>query len=906
MIADPASLDDIGFAPPSNLDWPLLERLPVLLAADDCSAATCRQLLVQSQQELQQRFRDDEPIESLVGARAAFVDCLLANLWRNRLSADLAERLTLAAVGGYGRCELHPYSDIDIMVLTTDSLTDADRTQLEQFLTFLWDIGLEVGNSVRTVSECAEESVADVGVMTTLLEARWLAGSAALLPAMRAALAPERVWSVRDYFAAKLREQQERHLKANDTAYNLEPNVKTGPGGLRDIQTIAWVAKRYFGSESLDELATHGFLAPSELRRLKQAQAFLWKVRFGLHVLTGRREDRLLFDHQIKLAQSFGYEDGSYTLAVEQLMQRYYRTVMDVQLLNELLLQLFREAILSDESPPKPLTSQFQVRDGSLEAISDDLFARQPSALLELFVLLQQHPGLRGVRANTIRAVGRNLWLIDEEFRQNPRNHRLFLEILRAPRGVTHELRRMNNYGVLGRYIPAFGRIVGRMQYDLFHAYTVDAHTLFVVSNARRLAIPEFNQELPLVSPIMQTLPKQEIVYLGALFHDIAKGRGGDHSDLGAVDAEAFCLEQGLSRYDARLVAWLVKSHLVLSTTAQKQDIGDPQVINEFARLIGDEAHLDYLYVLTCADVRGTNPKLWNSWKSSLFHDLYEKTRRALRRGLETPVDKDELVRENQSGARVLLLSAAPPAAGSSVPLSAAAIDAAWARLPEAYFLRYTPEEIAHHTLVLANPDASGEESRVAVESQLGSGTTSVLIYAPHRRHSFARATAVLDQLGVNIVDARITPADNGYSLDTYHVLEEDGTLIADAERISELQNALWSSLKRPEDSPLAVSRHAPRQLRVFRTPTQIAITTDERNARSVLELVAGDRPGLLCDVGKVLWEERVDLGAAKIGTMGERAEDVFYLTDRDRRPLSVEAAERLRQRLTEALSPSV
>jgi [protein-PII] uridylyltransferase len=895
MIADPAALDELNFPPVASLDWPLLERLPALLAAGDCSGDTCRQLLAQSQQELQQRFRDDEPVEALVRARSAFIDRLLAGLWRARLDADLAERLTLAAVGGYGRGELHPCSDVDIMVLTPESLSEGERAQIERLVAFLWDIGLEVGHSVRTVNACAEESLADVGVMTTLLEARWLAGSAALLPAMRAALAPDRVWPVRDYFAAKVREQQERHLKANDTAYNLEPNVKTGPGGLRDIQTIAWVAKRHFGAESLDELATHGFLTPSELRRLKQAQAFLWKVRFGLHVLTGRHEDRLLFDHQIRLAHSFGYEDGSYTLAVEQLMQRYYRTVMDVQLLNELLLQLFREAILTDDTPPKPLTPQFQVRDGSLEAINDDLFARQPSALLELFVLLQQHPEIRGVRAGTIRAIGRNLWLIDEEFRQNPRNHRLFLEILRAPRGVTHQLRRMNAYGVLGRYIPAFGRIVGRMQYDLFHAYTVDAHTLFVVSNARRLAIPEYNQELPLVSPIMQTLPKQEIVYLSALFHDIAKGRGGDHSDLGAVDAEAFCLEQGLSRYDARLVAWLVKSHLLLSMTAQKKDIGDPQVINEFARQIGDETHLDYLYVLTCADVRGTNPKLWNSWKSSLFQDLYEKTRRALRRGLETPVDKEELVRENQGGARALLAASG---------LTPTAIDAAWARLPEAYFLRYTPEEIAHHTQVLASPDGSGEEARVAVESQPGSGTTAVLIYAPHRRHSFARATAVLDQLGLNIVDARITPAGNGYSLDTYHVLEEDGAMIADPERLSEIHNALWASLKRPEEAPLAVMRRAPRQLRVFRTPTQITISVDVRNARSVLELVAGDRPGLLCDVGKVLWEERVDLDAAKIGTMGERAEDVFYITDRDRRPLDEAAAERLRTRLLETLSP--
>src|SRR5690606_1171177 len=404
--------------------------------------------------------------------------------------------------------------------------------------TFLWDIGREVGDSVRTAAECTEQSTADVGVMTTLLEARQLAGSEELALQLREALAPEHVWPSDRFFEAKLAEQRDRHLKANDTAYNLEPNVKNGPGGLRDLQTIGWVAKRHFGAQSLDELVEKGFLTPGELRKLKQAQSFLWKVRFGLHVLTGRHEDRLLFDHQIRLAKGFGYEDASYTLAVEQLMQRYYRTVLDVSFLNELLLQAFRDVILPGGTPTQALNARFQVRHEYLETTSPDMFARYPSALLELFLLLQQNPQVRGVSANTMRAVARHLWLIDEEFRQNPRNHRLFLDILRAPAGATHELRRMNTYGVLGRYIPSFGRIVGRMQYDLFHAYTVDAHTLFVVSNLRRLALPKYDHEMPRLSAIMQRLPRQEIIYLAALFHDIAKGRGGDHSELGAVDAE--------------------------------------------------------------------------------------------------------------------------------------------------------------------------------------------------------------------------------------------------------------------------------------------------------------------------------------------------------------------------------
>jgi [protein-PII] uridylyltransferase len=892
-VPDSTVLDDAPLRSPAPLDWPLLNRLPGLLADSSGDADSCRSLLALAQEELRTRFFEEEPVEGLVRARARFTDLLLCALWRQRLDPDLAGRLALVAVGGYGRGELHPYSDVDFLVLVPAPLAEVERATVERLVSFLWDIGLEVGHSVRTVSECAEESAADVGVMTTLMESRRLAGSGELVAEMRVALAPDRVWPVREFFEAKVREQHDRRLKANDTAYNLEPNVKTGPGGLRDLQTIAWVAKRQFGAESLDELVGYGFLTPSELRRLTAAQAFLWKVRFGLHVLTGRHEDRLLFDYQIKLARSFGYEDASYTLAVEQLMQRYYRTIIDVTLLNELLLQLFREAILSDDQPPQPLNPRFQVHNDYLEAVNEDVFGRHPSALLELFVLLQQNPQIRGVRAGTIRAVVRNLWLIDEEFRQNPRNHRLFLEILRAPRGVTHELRRMNDYGVLGRYIPAFGRVIGRMQYDLFHTYTVDAHSLFVVSNLRRFAISEFDHELPRVSAIMQQLPKHEIAYLGALFHDIAKGRGGDHSDLGSVDAEAFCLEQGMSRYDARLVAWLVKNHLLLSMTAQKQDIGDPQVITAFARTVGDEVHLDYLFVLTCADVRGTNPKLWNSWKASLFHEFYEVVKRALRRGLETPVDQDELVREIQASARALLRGAG---------VSPEMIDRTWSRLPTAYFMRHGAEAIARHTRALATGDANADEALVSVESQTERGTTGVMIYAPHRRHGFARATAVLDQLGLNILDARITPVGNGFSLDSYHVLEDDGSAITDRERLMEIEQALWGSLQRPEEARLAVSRRATRQMRVFKTPTQIAITVDERNRRSVLELTAADRPGLLCDVGKVLWEERVDLHAAKISTLGERAEDVFYLTDREQRPLDEAAAERLRVHLSEAL----
>jgi [protein-PII] uridylyltransferase len=871
-------------------DWAYLTVAVRELELGGFTPSTFKQVLDRGTELLRDRFAADEEVEDLVRDRARLVDIALHAAWL-RHTGRYADDLALIAVGGYGRGELHPCSDIDIMVLLPKSDSADWQPEIERFLTLLWDIGLEVGHSVRSIDDCQRESLADVAVATTLFEARLLAGPESLFAGMRRALAPDRLWSSEDFFEAKVKEQTERHHRYFDTAYNLEPNVKSSPGGLRDIQTIGWVAKRHFGTETLDELVAHGFLTREELRKLKAGQAFLWKVRFGLHVLTGRREDRLLFDYQIKLAKLFGYEDASFTLAVEQLMQKYYRTVMDVSLLNEMLLQLFREAILTQSAPPVPINPRFQIRNDYLEVAHPDVFARHPSALLELFVILQQHPELRGVRAETIRLIGSHVALIDEEFRQNPRHHRLFMEILCAPIGVTHELRRMNLYGVLGRYIPAFGRVVGRMQYDLFHTYTVDAHTLFVVSNLRRFAMPKFNDEFPTMSQIMQSLPRQELAYLAALFHDIAKGRGGDHSELGAVDAEAFCLEQGLGRYEARLVAWLVRNHLILSITSQKKDISDPDVIHDFASRVGDQTHLDYLYVLTVADVRGTNPKLWNAWKARLFEEFYERTKRALRRGLETPVDQDELIRETQANARAQMPGLAPDV-----------IERVWAQWTEAYFLRYTPEEIAWQTTLLGARDPKDTKPLVAIRQLSERGGTVVLTYTPSHLHGFARTTALLDQMSLNVVDARLISSANGFTLETYVVLEDSGTVINDPGRIREIERGLWKNLQLPEDSPLTVTRRAPRQVRMFSTATQVNLSLDTRNDRTILELIAADRPGLLSEVGKVFKAERIDLNGARIMTVGERAEDVFYLTDKDGHPLHVDACKRLQQALTLAL----
>jgi [protein-PII] uridylyltransferase len=851
-----------------------------------------RALLDKSNTLLEERFLAGEPVARLVQLRAQLVDHVLTALWQH-VAPELQTEVALVAVGGFGRGELHPWSDVDIMLLLPESLPTGGESAISDFVTMLWDIGLEIGQSVRTVSECHEQAKADITVVTTLIESRLICGPESLFEAMTESIAPDKMWPPAEFFEAKREEQRARHKRYDDTAYKLEPNVKGSPGGLRDIQMIAWVAKRQFDVETLDDLVDHHFLTPGQLRILSDGQAFLWKVRFALHILAGRREDRLLFDHQARLATMLGYEDASYTLGVEQMMQRYYRTVMDLSRLNEMLLQLFEEVILMDpNATPEPLNDRFQVKNGYLQATHAEVFRQNPSALLELFLLLQSHD-LRGVSAQTVGLIKQNLYLIDEEFRQNPRNHRLFLSILRASAGVTHELRRMNRYGVLGLYIPAFGRIVGRMQYDLFHAYTVDEHTLFVVSNLRRFALTRYDHEHPHCSPLMQSFEKPEIVYLAGLFHDIAKGRGGDHSELGAVDAEAFCLENGLGKYDSRTVAWLVRNHLALSTTAQKKDISDPDVVNEFAALVGDSTHLDYLYVLTVADIRGTNPQLWNSWKATLLLDLYDLTTRALRRGLENPIDREELIKETKSAAALSL-------ARSGV--SDTEVEAIWSLLTEDYFLRYRAEEIAWHTEILADSDLETEHGLVEIRKQPNGDGMEAMLYTPQSKRTFAHATGILDQLGLTIVDARIVPIGNGYSLDTYVVMELDSRIEIDDARLSKIRRTLTRVLNTADDNDVRVTRTVSRQAKVFSTKHSVSFSQDNAKRRTVMELVAADRPGLLSTVGQVFIEQHIDMDTAKIHTVGERAEDVFYISDENGVPLSKAACSKLRDRLMEQL----
>ena len=838
-------------------------------------------------------FAEGAAAESLVRARAFLVDEVLREAWLKFLP-EATPGLALVAVGGYGRGELLPHSDIDLLLLHEPKALASSRAALEQLLAFLWDMGLEVGSSVRSVKDCARLAAGDITIMTTLLESRPLMGDAALYQQMQAALAPERVWPVAAFYKAKLEEQRRRYAKYDDTGYKLEPNVKEGPGGLRDIHTIAWVAKRHFGAQTLHELKEKGFLTQQEASDLFAGQDFLWRVRFALHMITGRKEDRLLFDHQIRTAQMFGYVDDDRNRAVEQFMQLYYRTIKSLSCLNDLLLQLFDEAILRPAAgKPRPLNARFQVRGSTIEARNHDVFRRNPYALIEIFLLLQQQPDLDGIRAETLRLIRRDRRLVDEGLRSDVRARALFLDMFREGRGLTRALRRMSRYGVLGRYLPAFGLVIGHMQYDLFHTLTVDEHTLYVVRNLRRFAMKEFRDELPFAGQVMEGIAKKELLYLAGLFHDMAKGRGGDHSELGAEDAEKFCLDHGLSHADAALVAWLVRNHLLMSLTAQKQDVSDPEVVTRFATRVGDRLRLDYLFLLTCADIRATNPALWNSWRESLLLELYHSAARALERGLHDPVSPGERVAEQKQRALGFL-------AGRG--LRAAQAEGVWARFENEYFLRHSPEELAWHLPeILAADDAA--LPLILVQPVAGRGTT-VFIYMRDRDHLFGLTTGVLAQLGLNILDARINTTADGFVLDSYVVLEADGTPVAGALRLAEIRDALRKVLADPATTVVEVHRRAPARLRHFTTPTTIFFSQDHARNRTLMELVTADRPGLLSLIGRVFHRRGILLDAAKINTVGERAEDVFFITDRQRQPIvAEEALEELREVLTRTLN---
>ncbi|NOX76016.1 MAG: [protein-PII] uridylyltransferase [Gammaproteobacteria bacterium] len=867
-------------------DWLEFDRS---LAQTQQPLALFRAQLKSAKESLKKRFDANAPVHELVTERATEVDQLLIRAWQRQFDRD-DTRIALVAVGGYGRGELHPASDVDLLILAA---TQEDITRhaehIEQFLLFLWDMGLEVGHSTRSLNDCVEQAKADITVVTNLMEARLLVGPSALFHEMKSAVGPNNIWPGLDFFRAKREEQVARHHRFHDTAYNLEPNIKENPGGLRDLQIIGWVVKRHFGAETLRELVDHHFLTEHEYCALMEAQDFLWRIRFGLHSITGRREDRLLFDHQRTLATQFGYEDSDNKLAVEQFMKDYYRTVLELSRLNEMLLNLFEEKILfaGETEPPVTINTRFQSRRGVLEARHNKIFLREPWALLEVFLLMARDPQLRAVRADTIRLIRDHRYLIDAEFRRTPRCHELFVELFRQGTGLTHELRRMNRYGVLAAYVPLFGDIVGQMQHDLFHVYTVDEHTMFVVRNLRRFTVPEFAHEFPLCSRTIHRIEQQEVLTLAGFFHDIGKGRGGNHSQLGAVDAVNFCREHEINEHNTHIIKWLVENHLLMSTTAQRKDISDPDVIAEFSQRVGNQKRLNHLYLLTVADIRATSPSLWNSWKDALLAELFHATSRALRRGLEKPADHRGLVEEIQDTSLAEL---------KKLGMDPATVQTHWRRLKPDYFLRHSANEVVAQTRnILSIKDNSNP--LVTVRSDTPRGGSEIFVYMRDDHQLFATITSALERMGLNITDARIITSADHFALDTFLVLEKTGEAIADPARREEVKLGLTNALKTPGDAPSPNVRLT-RQQKYFPIETRVLFREDANNHRTEMEVISSDRPGLLARIAKGLVECDIRLQNAKIATFGERAEDIFFLTNNDDQPISTAQQHDLRETL--------
>jgi len=831
-----------------------------------------KKVLASCTEQLTTAFQQHAPIDTIVRGRATIIDRMLCLIWQQHF--DQTEGIALVAVGGYGRGELHPCSDIDLLILIQDT-PDTFNTAIEQFVMFLWDIGLEVGNSVRTFEECLQEATKDVTVITNLLESRHLCGDQPLFS--RLATQVTQTWQDYAFYQAKKQEQAKRYLKYHDTAYNLEPNLKDGPGGLRDIQTLGWIAKRHFGVYSMQALMDNGFLTKDEFDVLRDARAFLWSVRYALHSITKRHEDRLLFDHQPSVAEQLGFLNDTNQADVERLMQRYYRTVMTIERLNEMLLQLLEEAVLKRPIEKQPLNDYFCIQNNYLDVTSNTVFEQHPSALLEAFLLLQQNPQLSGIRATTIRLFRQYRYLIDNTFRASPTNQALFLSILRQPHGLTRVLRKMNRYGILAAYLPVFEKIVGQMQYDLFHHYTVDEHTLFVIRNLRRMTVPKFRDELPYLSHIMTSIPKPELLYLAALFHDIGKGRGGDHAKLGAVDAEAFCQTHHLGRQDTHLIRWLVENHLVMSVTAQRKDISDPEIVYAFAQKVSNLQRLKYLYLLTVADIRATNPTLWNGWKGNLLQTLYKAARNRINAGLDLPVDQANFVHKTKLLARSKLYRAG---------LSDTAIDQVWQNLDGDYFLHCNEAQIAWHTQAIhQHPDHS--QPLVSVHNPNNSGSTEVFIHMQDTECLFAVATAVIGQLCLNIADAWLVTTLDQHTLDSFHILSEDGQPITDADQIQTLTDKLNAALQNIKHYPLNISRRISRQIKHFEQSTSIRFSQDPKTQRSVVSIYATDKPGLLSSIGLAFSELNINLHNAKISTVGARCEDWFYISDHAGKPIT-------------------
>ena len=830
------------------------------LPAKAPESAELRQELRAGREALRAAYAKTPSPRSLLTAHSRLVDRILQRLWHG---IGPEQHCALVAVGGYGRGELFPCSDVDLLVLIDAQSESVQSRKIEDLIGTLWDIGLDVGHSVRTPEQCVELATRDITIQTNLLEARFLCGERRLYGRFEEMFLSS--IDAQQFCKDKQLEQRQRHERYQDT--NLEPNLKEFAGGLRDLHHLLWITKAGGLGSSWRDLVASELVTHQEARQLGRLERFLSDVRIRLHYLAGRREDRLLFDFQTAIAHDLKLEDRHHRRASEQLMQHVLRAANTVRQLNAIVQQNAGAKIFPQRTETaEPINERFLIRNELLEAVSEDLFEREPAAILESFLLLQEHHELKGMRAATLRALWRARHRIDSSFRADPQNRARFMRLLRNPSRLIRELRRMTQYGILGRYIPAFGRIVGQMQHDLYHVYTVDEHIFKVVRNLRRFTVAELAHEYPLCSRLINDFERPEVLYLAGLFHDIAKGRGGDHSVLGAADARRFCRQHGLSQADARLVEWLVLHHLTMSATAQKQDIGDPQVIANFARLTGNDRYLVALYLLTVADIRGTSPKVWNAWKAKLLEDLFWVTRRALS-GERISTQSSVQHRQEEALAK-LRLYAIPSGAQEKL----------WAQLDTTYFLRHDAQEIAWHTRLLNYRVNTREPVVKARLAPMGEGL-QVLIYTPDQKELFARICNFFAREGFSIVEAKIHTTRHGYALDSFLILDPQGRDANYRDIMSYIEHDLAERLQSQAPLEPPAKGRLSRRVRHFPTTPEVDLQPDERGDYMVLSVISSDRPGLLDLIARVLVNHRINLHTAKIDTLGERVEDTFLIS---------------------------
>ena len=828
-----------------------------------------KQTLQQNSQDLQQQFEQGVEILTLLKSRSHTIDTLLQEMWQ-KSDLDVAQNVSLVAVGGYGREQMHPASDVDLLILLKDEPDAEAQEQLSDFVTVLWDLGLEIGHSVRTLEECVDEAKNDQTIITNLIESRFLCGNEPLFEALKQAITPDKIWSSAEFFNAKREEQKKRYERFGDTAYRVEPNLKEGPGGLRDLQMIGWITQREYGTYSLralselpSELPNIDLLNPQEYHNLIESRDFLWQVRFVLHQLTGRKEDRLLFDHQRHLAHAFGYTDDTDNQSIETFMQRYYRHIYRLERLNEVLLGLLRKHILKDSQAQSIKINQYYCNRGGYLSLSQAGFIeKKPHALLEAFYIIQTHPDLKGMTPNTIREIRRHLHLIDDDFRNNPHNKQIFINIISHTQGINFALRRMNRYGVLAAYIPAFENIVGRMQYDLFHAYTVDEHTLNVVRNMRRLSTDIGAEELPFCSEIFHTLENPMTLYLGGLFHDIAKGRGGSHSEKGAVDALEFCLAHGLDQNTAETVSWLVEQHLVLSSTAQRKDISDPDIIKEIADLAQTQTRMDYLYLLTICDIRGTNPNLLNNWKHSLLKSLYRNVRRYL---------------DNQRADSRSLLIKQKKDYLSTHDIDLDQYNTFLARFDDDYFEQYPADELLKHFNAIQQ--ASSGESVIKVITPKSADSSHLFIYTKDQDALFVKITSAIEQQNLDILAANISSSQDDYALNTFYLLTTDGKPIANQQDKEKLMKNVLTNLQQDDFNPSIQQTAISRQHKHFNIETKVSFEQSNNTQHTAIRIKTADKTGLLTHITSIFNQQDLEIHHAKITTLGEIAEDTFQVT---------------------------